>query len=279
MSQQNLPTSNHQENEYHKSSKLREHNQFEGASSAAYADSSTRSRPLGIPGCASRIQLPEMRDFVGLHAERLYLLNCLQHENKKATDILRETLVLEEVLMFSTASPGRREAKKKLVWLGFRIKETNHQEQAILARLGQLSFEIQCRDRVMQVEAEQHLNSRYSEPSHRKQSTHLYAARDMSKTGTCSMASIQQQNCETGDCRCPSLTPDGDIDVTTKHHTEICNTVVSESLILQPNITENGPSERLLKIPRSSSMDSVELSITGSGSSFPSVPRTKRNSL
>jgi hypothetical protein len=92
-----------------------------------------------------------MPDFVGLHAERLYLLNCLQHENKKATDILRETLVLEEVLMFSTASPGRPEATKKLGWLSFRIKETNHQEQAIFARLGQLSFEIQCRDRVMQV--------------------------------------------------------------------------------------------------------------------------------
>jgi hypothetical protein len=49
----------------------------------------------------------------------------------------------------------RRKVKKRLGWLRRRLDETSRQEKNILARLGQLTFEIQTRERWTQIEYEQ----------------------------------------------------------------------------------------------------------------------------
>lgn len=82
-----------------------------------------------------------------LYAEREHLLNCLQLEDRTAVDLLDKILASEEVLLQSAVYHHRKAAKRKLGWLRYNMRETNHQERAILARLGHLSYEIQSRER------------------------------------------------------------------------------------------------------------------------------------
>lgn len=95
------------------------------------------------------------RSFSELHAERSYLLNTLQQQTRQATDILRKIPPLEEKLLQDHPSNIRRRVKKQIAWLKHSLDETTSQEQAILARLGQLILELQCRDRLAQIEDEQ----------------------------------------------------------------------------------------------------------------------------
>jgi hypothetical protein len=111
-------------------------------------------RPMKKYSYGIGVPEPQPRTFDVLHTERAYLLSCLQQENGKATELLKRILPLEEILVFTQVSHERRPAKKHLGWLRCRIKETTRQEKAILARLGQLSYEIQSRERWTQVESE-----------------------------------------------------------------------------------------------------------------------------
>lgn len=96
------------------------------------------------------------RSFHDLHAERSYLLATLQHENDKALEILRKVPTLEQGLAqaVTESTVFRRKVKKQIGWLKHRLRETTNQEQRMLARLGQLSHEIQSRERIVSVENE-----------------------------------------------------------------------------------------------------------------------------
>jgi hypothetical protein len=119
-------------------------------------------RPIRKSTYGFVIPEPQPRTFEELHTERVYLLACLQQENEKATQLLKRILPLEEILVLAQVSHERKEAKKTLGWLRYRIKETTLQEKAILARLGQLSYEIQSRERWTQVESERQQQSQYA---------------------------------------------------------------------------------------------------------------------
>jgi hypothetical protein len=88
----------------------------------------------------------------GLHAERFYLLSSLEHENLKAITLLRQIPPLEEQL--AQAHHGARKIKKQIGWLRSRLEEATRQEETILARLGQLTHEIQITERWSQIENE-----------------------------------------------------------------------------------------------------------------------------
>jgi hypothetical protein len=108
------------------------------------------------PNYGVRIPQLLLRSFDELHTEHSYLLDCLQTENHKATELLRTIPQLEERLIHNDESfCRRRKVKKRLGWLRRRLNETSHQEKKILARLGQLTFEIQIRERWTQIEFEQ----------------------------------------------------------------------------------------------------------------------------
>lgn len=238
-----------------------------------YYGLSTQNWPLRAPGTVVSTKQPGIDAFAELHAERVYLLNRLQHENRKAIGILRKIFSLDEGLGFNPTSFGRRDAKKKLGTLRCRIKETNRQEQAILARLGQLSFEIQQHDRWMLVAAEWRYEFRSMELCRGNQNEPGYICQDTRQTGTCSIPSIEQTDCTLG------LTLGGDLGPTTTNDIDASSNAVGENLSVQSKFTAAGSQRTHFKIPRSSSMDCVELAILGTGSSFASIRRTKRNSL
>lgn len=104
---------------------------------------------------------PYPRSLADLQAERTYLLSTLQAENSQATNLLRRVAPLEETLSLPQETGIRRSAKKQLGWLKHQIKEATRQEKAILAQLGQVSHEIQSRERWNQIESErqQHLQA------------------------------------------------------------------------------------------------------------------------
>lgn len=89
-----------------------------------------------------------------LAAERSYLHNSLQQENIKATELLRRISTLEASMSLDGAPNLQRKIRKQLGWLKYRLEETNRQEMAILARLGQITYEIQAIERWSQVEQE-----------------------------------------------------------------------------------------------------------------------------
>ena len=97
---------------------------------------------------------PQPRSFEELHTERSYLLTALQHENIRATDLLRKIPPLEQGLVQNQIPQIRTKSKKQLGWLRYRIDEITRQEKATLARLGELTYEIQSRERWCQIENE-----------------------------------------------------------------------------------------------------------------------------
>jgi hypothetical protein len=271
MPQRNLPTQ--------RSSDLK--NASHVGSAIQRGDQIIPNRSSKMPLSGAYTQESIMDAFAELHAERMYLLNCLQHENRNAADILRKTLALEEVLLSTPASVGRRDAKRKLGWLKCRIKETHHHERAILRRLGQLSFEIQARDVWMQVKAERHREFHYSEPPQGQPYMQRSSARDKFQPVGWSTSygnSTWEDVGKRGKCLWPPCTPHGIIGLPTDNHGEL-DSVVTANLGLPTKITGYEPSQTILTIPRSSSMNSVDLSTMGKDSSFLSVPRAKRHSL
>jgi hypothetical protein len=111
--------------------------------------------PPKRPRYGFHIPQPFPRPFEELHTERCYLLDCLQTENRKATEFLRSITPLEERLIQNDETfYQRKKVKKRLGWLRRRLDETGRQEKRILARLGQVSYEIQARERWTQIQYE-----------------------------------------------------------------------------------------------------------------------------
>lgn len=100
------------------------------------------------------VKISPPRSFEDLHRERTYLLSSLQQEDHKATELLKRLPPLEVLMQNPTSRSGHRKAKRQLGWLRHRLGETTKQEKSILARLGQLSWEIQSRERLVQIDCE-----------------------------------------------------------------------------------------------------------------------------
>ncbi|CZR63438.1 uncharacterized protein PAC_13335 [Phialocephala subalpina] len=125
----------------------------------------TQSRRPEAQNCMSNSEHPGgpgpiPASFDELDHERSYLLDCLQHENFKATQLLRRITPLEEDLIIDNVSSignrvsTKRNMRNQIGWFKSRLEETARQERRILVRLGQLTFQIQKRVRSTQVEDE-----------------------------------------------------------------------------------------------------------------------------
>ncbi|RDW69579.1 hypothetical protein BP6252_08599 [Coleophoma cylindrospora] len=90
--------------------------------------------------------------FEELHAERSYLLQVLQDHNAKATNLLKQLSHLEEAV--AKNGQARRKTTKQMGWVRSRLRECTQQEKTTLARLGEVTHEIQIKDRLAQVESE-----------------------------------------------------------------------------------------------------------------------------
>jgi hypothetical protein len=90
-----------------------------------------------------------------LRTERTYLLNTLRIENERANELLSRVPQLKCGVVDNSVPQMRRRMRKQLGWVRHRLNETYQQEQAIMARLGQLMEEIRCvEERNMHMERE-----------------------------------------------------------------------------------------------------------------------------
>jgi hypothetical protein len=94
------------------------------------------------------------RSFEELQIERSYLLNCLQREDHKATELLRNIRLLQDELGQGPELRGNKTRKRQLRYLKNRMRECTEQEKAILARLGHVTYDIQYRERLTRIENE-----------------------------------------------------------------------------------------------------------------------------
>lgn len=90
-----------------------------------------------------------------LNYERGYLISSLNHEDVKATQLLSHIAILEEKLHSELQNiTACRKYKKHLSWLRSRLSETTKQEKSILTRLGQVTYEIQNKERRNRIQLE-----------------------------------------------------------------------------------------------------------------------------
>lgn len=102
------------------------------------------------------LALPQPQSLQGLMTERSYLLNSLQREDAHATALLSQHSFLTHTLSLLPLPAGReaRRLQWQLKTTQTRLHETTKQEKSILNRLGQITFEIQSRERRAAVEEE-----------------------------------------------------------------------------------------------------------------------------
>ncbi len=92
--------------------------------------------------------------FEELYLERSYLLDSLQQQSNESAKLLRNIFSLEGKLLQEELHHVHRKLRRRLGWLKHKSKEASQQERAILARLEQVMFEIQSRERWIQIEQE-----------------------------------------------------------------------------------------------------------------------------
>jgi hypothetical protein len=97
---------------------------------------------------------PQLRSFEELQVERSYLINSLQREDFKATELLKKIRYLQEGCLDVMEGPIHRKLKKQLGHFKNRMCQCTKQEKTILARLGQVTYEIQSKERWSRIENE-----------------------------------------------------------------------------------------------------------------------------
>jgi hypothetical protein len=97
---------------------------------------------------------PQLRSFHELQVERSYLINSLQREDFKATELLKKIRHLQEGCHDAVEGPVHRKLKKQLGHFKNRMCQCTKQEKTILARLGQVTYEIQSKERWSRIENE-----------------------------------------------------------------------------------------------------------------------------
>ena len=96
----------------------------------------------------------QLRSIGELQVERSYLINSLQQEDFKATELLKKIRHLQEACQDIIEGPVHRKLKKQLGHYKNRMCQCTKQEKAILARLGQVTYEIQSKERWSRIENE-----------------------------------------------------------------------------------------------------------------------------
>lgn len=127
-----------------------------GMSSACYYDSQVMSYdPIFEPHQAPRVEYrcPPTRSFHELHIERSYLLNALQREDHKATELLKKVRDIQESLQ-GIQGQMQRKLKRQLGQTKCAMSQCTKQEKLILSRLGQVTYEIQSKERWIRIEHE-----------------------------------------------------------------------------------------------------------------------------
>ncbi|CAJ2513744.1 Uu.00g018630.m01.CDS01 [Anthostomella pinea] len=100
------------------------------------------------------------RPFGEIHSERAYLLDKLQEHDSEARELFGRLPTVEEHISWSVNVPDElKKARKHRGWLKQRIKDTVEEERKVMARLGEIHVELQCRERWCQVERERELRS------------------------------------------------------------------------------------------------------------------------
>lgn len=113
---------------------------------------------LGSYGITSSDGLPSLtQPYPELLAEHTYLLNTLNIENHKATNLLRRIPALEHFLLGDGAPSQKRKTRKQLGWLKHRFEEASRQERTILQRLGQFTWELQQMERLRLLEEQRRI--------------------------------------------------------------------------------------------------------------------------
>lgn len=223
-------------------------------------------------------QKPDTCAFAVLHSERVYLLNNLQYQNKKAVGILRKIWMLQQDLILSSPSCNRRE-QLKLKRLRRHLKDINCKEQAILGRLGQLSFQIQSQDRRMLVEAEGRAHFQYNESYRGRRHTPGHYLEHITETDAFSRSLGHGTIFKSKDVSAAASTLVRDAESATLSGNYLKRTEAVHNMISDLHLSDNEPLQTYPNIPRSSSVDSVDLDIVRSGSPV-ALPRlSKRNSL
>lgn len=97
---------------------------------------------------------PWIRSFEELQVERSYLISSLQREDSKATDLLKKIRYLQESCHDAMEGSVHRKLKKQLGHFKNRMCQCTKQEKTILARLGQVTYEIQSKERWNRIENE-----------------------------------------------------------------------------------------------------------------------------
>lgn len=118
-----------------------------------YQGNSSTGRGMFLNG-GLKFPNPAPRLFEQLHAERIYLLKSLQEQNDHATELLRKITDMEETMTKIHRKGDQRKLSKRLGYHRNSLRETTGQEKAILGRLGELTCEIQMRERMTQIENE-----------------------------------------------------------------------------------------------------------------------------
>lgn len=252
-----------------------------GSSAAHYSDLSIRSQPVRITSSGLLTIDLEPNVFAGLHAERVYLLDCLEQLNKSATDFLRKMVKLKDMLIVYPKSLGPGEGTQKLDWLMRRIRETNLQEEAIIARLGQISFEIQSRDRWAQIEAERHQEPQASLWSTRREGIQMNTTSDNSQPAACTTTnttSIQEQDCKSSGSPGPTLTENRCVGIATENQSQPDDNIASGNSSPETECIEDEASQTLRNLPRSLSINFSELDL-GTSSPYSPALRSRRYSL
>lgn len=97
-----------------------------------------------------------LRSFQELTNERAYLLSSLQLEDQRATDLLKTVARLHDL---TSGLHGHRlkQARKQLAHYKRQLTIITNQEKAVLARLGEVTHEIQWQERFAQLEHERRL--------------------------------------------------------------------------------------------------------------------------
>jgi hypothetical protein len=100
------------------------------------------------------LSAPRIRSFEELQVERSYLISSLQREDSKATDLLKKIRYLQESCHDAMEGSVYRKLKKQLGHFKNRMCQCTKQEKMILARLGQVTYEIQSKERWSRIENE-----------------------------------------------------------------------------------------------------------------------------
>ncbi|KAF6801180.1 hypothetical protein CSOJ01_11955 [Colletotrichum sojae] len=92
--------------------------------------------------------------FEQLYNERAYLAASLRSQGERSIDLMRRLSTMQDKIDHGLPPDERRKSRKKAALLKSKISEATAQEKAIMLRLGDISQELNIRERWMQVQHE-----------------------------------------------------------------------------------------------------------------------------